>query len=222
MVNKILKAKGIFRPDLSDAIKLYTEEARFCQPDPENSHLSVIYRLRESYGERCDYLEIGCLFGFSMVNATRSKTPGKFVGIDLFESTGEIAMNNYSADVIDRNLSLEKTTSLVERCNIHNHSVSFIKGNSQWGAIRMKAMSLCPNGFDMMFIDGDHSFEGTYADFLHYEPLLRTDGYMLFDDQDYPEIDEAIHQIKDKHSEKYEWVSWDGYAPKFKGFFVKK
>jgi predicted O-methyltransferase YrrM len=221
MVDKIEMAQDTPLPDLSDAIQLYTQKARFCQEDPANSHLSVIYRLRESYGERCDYLEIGCLFGFSMVNATRSKTPGKFVGIDLFESTGKITMNDYTSDVVDRDLSLAKTTKLVKQCNIHNHDISFIQGNSQWSSVQRKILSIAPTGFDMVFIDGDHSFEGTYGDFSLYGPSLRPGGYMLFDDQDYPEIARVIVKIKNEHSKHYEWVPWEGYAPKFRGFFKK-
>jgi hypothetical protein len=57
--------------------------------------------------------------------------------------------------------------------------------------------------------------------FLHYEPLLRTSGYMLFDDQNYPEVARVIVKIKNERSKHYEWVPWEGYAPKFRGFFKK-
>ena len=88
MNSKIENARKLDLPDLTDAISLYKKEARFCQKTPENSHLTVIYKLRESFGENCDYLEIGSLFGFSMVNATRSKTSGKFVGVDKGDING--------------------------------------------------------------------------------------------------------------------------------------
>ena len=52
--------------------------------------------------------------------------------------------------------------------------------------------------------------------------FLRPGGYILLDDQDYPEIAQVISMITHKHEDEYEWVPWDGYAPKFRGFFIKK
>lgn len=220
MNKKINDAKKLSLPDLDEAISLYKKEARFCQKTPENSHLTVIYKLRESFGENCDYLEIGSLFGFSMVNATRSKTSGKFVGVDLFENTGRIAMNDYTPDIVERNLSKNKTQSLVDQCNIHNHNVNFIMGNSQDQNVYDKVLNVS-NEFDLMFIDGDHSFNGTFNDFEKYSPHLRSGGYLLFDDQDYPEIRKVVEIIKHDYKGEYEWVEWNEYAPKFPGFFVK-
>jgi predicted O-methyltransferase YrrM len=220
MVDIIKKAKNLELPQLMDAVIVYEREARFCQANPEDSHLTVIYKLRQSFPEKCDYLEIGSLFGFSMVNATRSSTPGKFVGIDLFETTGQVAMNNYSPDVELRGLSKEKTTRLVQTCNIHNHEVNFILGNSQSDDIFKKALEVSDE-FDVMFIDGDHSYEGCLKDFKKYSPHLRIGGFLLFDDQDYPEVQKVILDILNNHSDEFEWIEWPQYAPKFSGFFRK-
>ena len=220
MIDIIKNAKNIGPPKLMDAVILYEKEARFCQDRPETSHLTVIYKLRESFPEKCDYLEIGSLFGFSMVNASRSATPGKFVGIDLFETTGQIAMNNYSPDVELRGLSKEKTTRLVETCNIHNHKINFILGNSDSDDTFKKTLEISPE-FDLMFIDGDHSYEGCLRDFKKYSPLLRTGGFLLFDDQDYHGIHRVILDIKNNYQNEFEWTSWQGYGSKFPGFFRK-
>ena len=220
MVDIVSKARELDLPELSDAISLYEREARFCQGNPADSHLTVIYKLREAHPVECNYLEIGSLFGFSMVNATRSKTPGKFVGIDLFETSGQIAMNNYSPDVELRGLSKEKTTRLVETCNIHNHKINFILGNSDSDDIFKKTLEISPE-FDLMFIDGDHSYEGCLRDFKIYSPLLKVGGFLLFDDQDYPEIHQVMNEIKRSCKEQYEWIEWPEYSKKFSGFFRK-
>lgn len=206
-------------PDLETAIEMYTKYARFCQLDPKNSHLSVIYKLRDSFEEECNYFEIGCLFGFSMVNAIKSKTPGKFVGIDLFETTGKIAMNDYTPDVVDRNLSLKKTQWLVNQNNDHSHKVDFIRGNSQSDSVFQQVL-LSSSVFHIMFIDGDHSYKGTLNDYKKYSSLLASGGFLLFDDQDYPEISRVIHEIKAEGG--FEWIPWEGYGSKFRGFFQKK
>jgi len=208
-------------PDLSDAIDVYTRHARFCQPTPENSHLSLLYKIRELHDKECNYLEIGTLFGFSMVNASRSSTKGKFVGIDLFETTGKIYVNDYTPDIRHRNLSIGKTTRLVETCNIHNHDIELILGNSTLDTTYDRAVNICSN-YHLMFIDGDHSYEGTLRDFLKYTPLLESGGYLLLDDQDYPDIEAVIKTIRTDFKDEYEWVPWPEYAPKFNGFFIKK
>jgi cephalosporin hydroxylase len=220
MNSKVENAKKLDLPDLTDAIDLYEREARFCQLTPEDSHLSVIFKLRETFGDTCDYMEIGCLFGFSMVNATRSKTKGKFVGVDLFENTGKIDINDYTPDIKERNLCKEKTESLVERCNINNHKINFIQGNSQDDSTLKKVLSISEE-YDIMFIDGDHSFQGTYGDFKKYSPYLKSGGYLLFDDQDYTGIKRVIEIIKNDYKDQYTWVDWKGYKPKFSGFFIK-
>lgn len=41
--------------------------------------------------------------------------------------------------------------------------------------------------YDVLIIDGDHSFDGVKFDFENYAPLVRPGGYILFDDYDVPE-----------------------------------
>lgn len=218
MVN-IEMAKKKNNPNLSEAVLLYSKNARFCQEDPSNSHLFIIYKIRESM-KKCDYLEIGTLFGFSMVNAINSKTKGKFVGVDLFEKTGKIGVNDYTPDIIERGLSIEKTKDLIEKCNPHKHIFSLIRGNSQEQEIYKQVIEKSDN-FDFIFIDGDHSYDGCYKDFIKYSPLLRKNGYILFDDQDYSEIGSVIEYIKNNLTHEYKWHDWDEYSPKVKGIFQK-
>jgi|ETNvirenome_6_85_1030632.scaffolds.fasta_scaffold81844_2 hypothetical protein len=217
--NKIDKARKLALPNLEDPISLYQKKARFCQTTPEDSHLSVIFKLRETFSNKCDYLEIGSLFGFSMVNATQSKTQGKFVGVDLFESSGKIFVNDYTPDISERNLSKSKTESLVDQCNIHNHEINFIKGNSQSNSTFSKVLNVSDH-YDLMFLDGDHSFAGTFNDFKKYSPLLRKGGFLLFDDHDYDTISSVMDIVKNMDGE-YEWIDWPEYSPKFSGFFLK-
>ncbi|WP_202307487.1 FkbM family methyltransferase [Mesorhizobium sp. L-8-10] len=41
--------------------------------------------------------------------------------------------------------------------------------------------------YDVLIIDGDHSFDGVKFDFENYAPMVRPGGYILFDDYDVPE-----------------------------------
>lgn len=40
----------------------------------------------------------------------------------------------------------------------------------------------CNKKFDIIFIDGDHSYEGVKADYINSLPLLEDNGYMVFHD----------------------------------------
>ena len=57
-----------------------------------------------------------------------------------------------------------------------------------------------PDTVDIVFVDGDHSYDGVTADFAHWWPALRTGGHMVFHDADrrYPWIEgvaDAIEEI---------------------------
>jgi len=45
----------------------------------------------------------------------------------------------------------------------------------------------CQREYDVLIIDGNHSFDGVKFDFEHYGPMVRQGGYILFDDYDVEE-----------------------------------
>jgi len=73
------------------------------------------------------------------------------------------------------------------RPKIHNfmfgHQWCFFQGDSQSAEMR-EAVSLYCDQFDLIFIDGDHHYEGVKRDFENYRGLLSPRGVMLFHDVD--------------------------------------
>jgi predicted O-methyltransferase YrrM len=61
------------------------------------------------------------------------------------------------------------------------------------------------NELDLLFIDGDHSYEGVKQDFLSYSPLVRKGGWIAF------------HDIIPDRQTSYGICteSWTGDVPKF-------
>jgi hypothetical protein len=57
--------------------------------------------------------------------------------------------------------------------------INLIKGYSNAPNIVKKMQE---KRFSIIYIDGDHSFEGTRADILNYVPLLEDGGYLIMDD----------------------------------------
>ena len=51
-----------------------------------------------------------------------------------------------------------------------------VRGDSLDPAIRERTAALTPNGVDVLFIDGDHSYDGVSGDFRLYSPLVVPGG----------------------------------------------
>jgi predicted O-methyltransferase YrrM len=49
-----------------------------------------------------------------------------------------------------------------------------------------------PRSFQLVFIDGDHSYDGVRADFAHWWPALEPGGSMVFHDARFPEWDSRL------------------------------
>lgn len=76
----------------------------------------------------------------------------------------------------------------------HNDIVFTFKGSSAQNLPMLKN-----NQFDIIFIDGDHSYEGVYSDIEKSAPLLKNEGLICGDDLElqYPSIDkENIEKVK--------------------------
>lgn len=73
--------------------------------------------------------------------------------------------------------------STVSHFMMYNEDFKFIQGDSQTVEIRDKVKEFCPK-YDLIFIDGDHSYNGVKNDFELYKTLLSDRGYVVFHDID--------------------------------------
>jgi cephalosporin hydroxylase len=86
----------------------------------------------------------------------------------------------------------------------NNNYYKFIEGNSQSQTTKDKVIETLSNSrvlgytnkIDILFIDGDHSFDGVFNDFSMYEELVNVGGYIIFDDYNdkefSPEVKSAV------------------------------
>jgi len=123
--------------------------------------------------ENCkNYLEIGTYTGHSLSTILQSKYKSKFMGIDTFNSWAD-----------GKNMNLEKITNdNIKKFNKYNYQVNMYKGNSKHKDTFNKVKEYFPDGIDLLFIDGDHSYQGILNDFELYFPLVNKNGYIVFDD----------------------------------------
>ena len=48
---------------------------------------------------------------------------------------------------------------------------------------------------DILFIDGDHTYDGVKNDFERYHKYVKTNGYIIFDDYHHPIIKEYVDEL---------------------------
>jgi predicted O-methyltransferase YrrM len=121
------------------------------------------------------YLEIGVHNGTSMSYAASAPSVRLCVGIDLFEDT----RGHYVRDRI----TTTRTQANVERNKNPNCVVTLLKGDSRaQETVRRAGEMLGGSKVDILFIDGDHSYQGARGDYAAYRHLVRNGGFVVFDD----------------------------------------
>ena len=87
--------------------------------------------------------------------------------------------------------------------HFENCKFQFVKGNSQCETtIQLATQSSDSAGFDFVFIDGDHSYEGVKRDFELYEPNVRSGGIIALHDIKNPET--GVPALWDDISSEYD------------------
>jgi predicted O-methyltransferase YrrM len=166
------KEKGM---PLNEAIR-ELEAQPFTHPTSVNTALGeFLYGLTKSLRPQL-IVEIGCFVGLSTLHfaqALKDNGSGKIIGIDLFEPHPDLNLSNplEVAEHYRRKVGFEDI-------------ITFKKANSVEAA--KEIFSGQDTQIDLLFIDGDHSIKGVFADFNAYYGYVNVGGYVLLHDI-YPE-----------------------------------
>jgi predicted O-methyltransferase YrrM len=167
-------------------------------------HYHILYDIANTYPENQNitYVEIGCYAGGSAcLMLQRPNT--KVISIDLGEP-----------------IHKEIVYSNVKKLNKFNNSYSYLEGNSQTYEMVDRLKELV-DSIDMLFIDGDHSYQAVINDFMLYEGLVKPEGFIIFDDyHDYgsPGTKIAVDEIAKNTSDKYDIIGTLPNIFKARGF----
>lgn len=92
------------------------------------------------------------------------------------------AQGNATIVTLDINMPLWRKR-LVEAYAQRKQTIIAIKADShRQDTVRRVRESLHGNRLDLLFIDGDHSYDGVKRDFLNYSPLVRKGAWIVFHD----------------------------------------
>ena len=155
-------------------------------------HYHILYDLGKEFNNQyINYVEIGCYAGGSAcLMLQRPNT--NVVSIDLGYPI--------SPDIVKRNIS---------KFNKLGNPYTYLQGNSQTIEMVTQLTDVVGN-IDILFIDGDHSYQGVINDFSLYHNLVKPGGYVIFDDyNDYehsPEVKPAVNDLVNQISIQYEII----------------
>jgi len=99
-----------------------------------------------------------------------------------------------------------KNMPRLRRFVLPSQAVRFVNGPSAApAAVRQVSRALASRSLDVLFIDGDHRYEGVRKDFLAYRHFVRPAGIIVF------------HDIVPDHRARYgiETIRWTGGVPQF-------
>ena len=145
-------------------------------------HYHILYDIIKTYPDdyNLNYVEVCCYAGGSACLVSQRKNTNIF-SIDLGNPINhEVAIKN------------------MQKFNNHSNKFEYIQGNSQLESTLVRLKSFI-NDIDVLFIDGDHSYNGVKNDFNIYSPLVKNGGYVVFDDYNdhvsSPEVKSAVNEI---------------------------
>ena len=153
-------------------------------------HFHILYDIRNSIEkDEVNFLEIGTHYGASscLMLSNPKKTNVCSIDLPYFPCGDADSAPNY----IQNN---------VIKFGLPQNNFNLILGNSRdkttINEVKEKLSSV-----DILFIDGDHSYDAIIDDFLNYKDLLNNGGYIIFDDyhdHSNPIVKHAVDYIVDE------------------------
>jgi predicted O-methyltransferase YrrM len=155
-------------------------------------HYHILYTLRSLIQKpEAVYTEIGTFNGGSLCLMLQHPSPVRCVSIDPFHH------GRTSIDIVTRN---------IQTFNVNNYSVELTK---KFSTDRTLVDDFRSRNFktDILFIDGDHSYNAVIHDFTVFNEFVTPGGFIVFDDyhdsihspEVKPAVDDIVKNIHEKN-----------------------
>lgn len=158
-----------------------------------HNHYHILYDLANSFdNDKLVYLEIGAYAGGSASLMSSHPKVHKSYSIDIG--------NPINKEIPIKNVHKFKN----DTCDYH-----YFQGNSMDTNIINEVKSKI-DFVDILFIDGDHSYQAVISDFKNYSDLVVNGGYVVFDDyldeKHSPEVKKAVDFLCENINDTYEII----------------
>ena len=142
-------------------------------------------------------LEVGCYLGYSScIMASAISSDRKIFSVDRFEIPKNWSKKT-SDNWIFKNYSQIEWATKNRNALGFESKITFVESDSKSYAAELRNMRDRPK-FDLIFIDGDHSYEGCLSDMKDYMPMLEEGGYLVMHDYNspfHPGVAKAVDEI---------------------------
>jgi predicted O-methyltransferase YrrM len=137
-----------------------------------------IFQLIKSEPDICKTLEIGCAYGLSSLficSALSERKSARHIMIDPLQQElwNDVGVSNLQRSGFDFFELIEEGSEFILPKMAQNESGTF----------------------DLVFVDGWHTFDHTLLDLFYANLLLRKDGYLVIDDCSLPSVAKAVSYI---------------------------
>ena len=145
--------------------------------------LNLLIKKKKESGTIIEIMEIGSFCGESTIMMgnflLKKNIPFKITCVDIWNSFEAKSDSNFYSSKIQQNLKNGKVFKLFKH-NIKNSgfskNVKIIKENSNYALKNIKKK------FDLIFIDGSHSYSYVFNDIMNSKKKLNNNGYLVGDD----------------------------------------
>ena len=167
---------------LSKITMSWTKKKNHPLMEPRETDLLV------KYARRCKihFVEIGTYKGgaSSLISKCLSDDV-KLTTIDIFRKASKASISQPLREIIPTYEEAKRT--IEEQGDVSK--VEIVKGNSWRIGKNWKGE------IDILFIDGDHSYEGVKKDFINWEPHVVKGGYILMHDANFKGVKKMMKEI---------------------------
>ncbi len=150
--------------------------------------------LRQQAKNRHVVVEIGSWRGRSTYEIA-SATPGILFFVEHFRGAGDGEHGVYECLKSEQGVDALRSSLLENLKDFVSQGRALLIEMNSLDAAKALAPILRHRGADMIFIDGDHSYEGAKNDVLEWRKLLCTNGLLCGHDSDWPSVRQALDEV---------------------------
>lgn len=164
------------------------------------------------YGFRKNILEIGVAYGYHADFVCTLLPSISYIGVDPYQANYD--PNDIFCSDVRKLFGDQDTQNAMNRLfNVVSSNLNKYDGRAR--LIREKswvaAEQFQDGMFDLVYIDGDHTYEGVVKDLEAWFPKVRKGGMICGDDIGWPGVKQAVDEFFIKLKKEYQVIAKNGF-----------